>query len=163
VKADARRKLLDHLETVLLAGMAAKVAVVRADYAGETLPDIAAVYIDEEDYTQVVKHPCLLLFSRGPVVLEAMTEAYQYGFPVDICAFDVPTTDGLPALWNRLYAYQGCLTDLLLSSHAYEAGYWDAVRPLEPVDPRDLADERFGSLGRLEGYRFGFQLVLTYP
>lgn len=163
MKADFRRKLYDHIQEILLEHMPTEVAALRALRPAESLPDIKAVYINEEDYNKVVLTPCILLFAVGPVVLAGMTEAYAFEFPVDICAFDVPTNDGLPALYNRLYNYQGCLTEILLADHAFEAGYWDEVRPMEPVDPQNLADNRFGELGRVEGYRFGFQMPLQYP
>lgn len=164
MKADTRRKLLGRIETLLLsAEMKTKVAAVRALYPSESLPDIGAVYTNEEDYNKFLTTPCVLLFSHGPSVLSAMDGAYLYEFPVDICPFDVPGSAGLPALYNRLYAYQGCLTDLLLSSHEYEAGYWNEVLPAEPVDPDALVERLAGSLGRAEGYRFAFQVVCSYP
>jgi hypothetical protein len=163
MKGAARRVTLDHLVEVLEAGLAAKVAAIKALYPADSLPDIKTVYVNEEDYNKVVDTPCLLIFPHGPEVLSAMTGAYLYEFPIDICAFDVPKADGLPALYNRLYAYQGALTDLLLSDYPYQAGYWDEIRALEPVDPQNLADQRFGEMGRVEGYRYGFQIALSYP
>lgn len=162
MKGDTRRYILDHLATIFAgSAMDAKVKAVREAHSGESLPDIAAVYVNEEDYNKVVSTPCILLFGRGPDVLSPMSDAYLWEFPVDICAFDVPKADGLPALYDRLYAYQGCLTDLLLSTYP-TTSYWREVRPLEWVDPQNLADQRFGELGRVEGFRFGFQVVLSY-
>ena len=162
MKGETHRDILEYLVEVLMADMPAKLAVVRAAHRDETLPDIKAVYINEEDANKIVLTPCVVIFSGGPVVLEAMTEAYLWEYPVDICAFDVPTPAGLPALHNRLYAYQGALTDILLTTYGYAAGYWDEIRPLEPVDPQMLY-ERFGDIGRAEGYRFGIQVPLSYP
>lgn len=164
MKGDNLRNLLEHLSTIMLAGMPAKVAAVRALRPTETLPDIAAIYTNEEDYNLVKLTPALLLMSQdGPTVLKAMSDAYLWEYQVDIVSFDVPNMDdGLPGLWNRLYAYQGCATDLLLSDYGYAAGYWDEARPLEAVDPQRLVYERFGEVGRIAGYRFGFQVPLSY-
>jgi hypothetical protein len=92
-----------------------------------------------------------------------MSDPYLYEFPVDICPFDKPRADGLPALYNRLYAYQGALTDMLLSDHGTESGYWREVCAREPVDPESLVERLAGSLGRAEGYTFGFQCAVSYP
>lgn len=164
MKADNRRVVLDYLEEILLAGINTKVAAVRPSYPGESIPDIKAVYRDEEDYDMVKEFPCLVLFSYGPDVLEGMGQpAYLYEYPVDVIAVDTPKADdGLPGLYNRLYIYQGCYTDLLLTDYGYAQGYWMGVRPMEPVDPESLVDERFGSISRLAGYRFGFQVALSY-
>lgn len=164
MKGDARRDILDQLVTIFTGtAMKAKVKTIRDAHAGETLPDLAAVYVNEEDYNKVRLTPCILLFGHGPQVLSPMNDAYLWEFPVDICAFDFPQADGLPALYNRLYAYQGCATDLLLSSYPTVTGCWQEVRPLEWVDPQSLADQRFGEMGRVEGFRFGFQVALSYP
>ena len=162
MKGENHRHILDYLAAVLMADMPGKLAVIRALHPDETLPDIKAVYINEEDANKIVLAPCLVIFSSGPIVLQAMAGAVLWEYPVDICAFDVPTAAGLPALHNRLYAYQGALTDLLLTTYGYAAGYWDEIRPLEPVDPQMLY-ERFGEIGRAEGYRFGIQVPLSYP
>ena len=162
MKGENHRHILDYLAAVLMADMPGKLAVIRALHPDETLPDIKAVYINEEDANKIVLAPCLVLFSGGPIVLQAMAGAVLWEYPVNICAFDVPTAAGLPALHNRLYAYQGALTDLLLTTYGYAAGYWDEIRPLEPVDPQMLY-ERFGEIGRAEGYRFGIQVPLSYP
>ena len=164
MKGDYRRTLNEHLASLFMgAEMKAKVAAVRALHPADSLPDLRAVYINEEDANKVVLTPCLLLFPQGPAVNEAMSLAYQYEFPIDICAFDTPTMEGLSALQNRLYAYQGCVTDLLMSDHSYEAGYWSAVRPIEPIEPDSLVHAIYGELGRVEGYRFGFEWTLDYP
>lgn len=161
MKGAQRRIMLDHLVSILTTGMDDKVEAVAALYPTETLPNIAAVYLNEDDYNKVKLFPCLLVFSFGPPVLSEMTGSVLYEYPVDIVSFDIPRTDGLPALYNRIYAYQGCLTDLLLADHGYEEGYWQDVHPKEPVDPQ-FVEERFGSLGRGEGYRFGFQTCVDY-
>jgi hypothetical protein len=162
MKGDDRRRILDHLAAILLAGMPAKVAEVRALYPSESLPDIKTVYLNEEDYGKIKLFPCLVVLSSGPTVLTPMSEAYTWEYPVDIIALDTPTADGIPACRNRLYAYQGCSTELLLSDYGYVAGYWTGIRPLEPVDPQSVIAERFGGLGLLEGFRFGIQTTLSY-
>ena len=155
--------LRDHLETVISAGMNAKIAAAAKTYPQETFPSIVGLYLDEEDYDKVVKTPCVVIFSQGAVPLASMSGGVTYGVQNDICAFGRPSADdGIPVLLRQLDLYVGCLTDLLMTDHHYEAGYWDCVRVLEPVDPQNLADDRFGTLGRIRGYRFEFQTLVDY-
>jgi hypothetical protein len=163
MKADYRRKFLERLAEVLLDEMPAKVAAIRLLHPEETILDIQKVYINEEDHNKLVLMPCLILFSHGPKVLDEMAGAITYEFPVDICPFDkMQASSGIPALYNRLYDYEGCVADLLLSSHGYEAGYWNDVHPLGATDPQYL-EERFGTLGKAEGHQYSFQTTISYP
>jgi hypothetical protein len=162
MKGDFRRLVHERLSELILGEeMRAKVAAVRALHPG-VLPDIAAVYVNEEDANRVVSTPCVLLFPQGPSVNQPMTLAFHYEFPIDICMFDHVGSDGLPPLRNRLYAYQGCFTDLLLTDYSYEAGYWDSAYPMGPIEPDALVHQLFGALGRVEGYRFGFAKSIGY-
>lgn len=165
MKGTLERDTLGKLAGLLLSDEMKTIVAAAVDLYGDyDLPDVAAVYTNEEDSNKIKQTPCFLLYPNGWRNLKATTGGYVYEFSVIVCAFDhINASDGgIPSACERVATYLGCAMDLLFSTHSYERGYWIAARPDQPAELDDFAQEILGAMGRTSSHQIILEIPVTY-